>query len=71
MFKDEKNLAVNHGKQVCGKRIPEGKARVTWLLDVRDSREMPKKLNFKVSIGVISGYVSTLLVGVKKVKNTL
>ena len=30
-----------------------------------------QKLNFKVSIGVISGYVSTLLVGVKKVKNTL
>ena len=53
MFKGEKNLAVNHGKQVYGKRKPDGKARVTWLLDARDSREMRKKLNFKVSIGVI------------------
>ena len=32
---------------VNSNRKPEGKALVTWLLDVRGSREMPKNLNLK------------------------
>ena len=31
-------------------RKPDGKVLVTWLLDVRGSREMPKNLDLKVSI---------------------
>ena len=57
MFQGAKKLAVNHlplerGLDVqtwTSNRKPDGKALVTWLLDVRGSREMPKNLNLKVS----------------------
>ena len=57
-FRVQKNLAVNiwsleRGLAVqtwTSNRKPDGKALVTWLLDVRGSREMPRKnLNLKVS----------------------
>ena len=62
MFKGEKNPAVNHGKQVCGSRdfltfAIRGKCRKTSIL--------------KSLLVLFSGYVSTLFVGVNKVKNTL
>ena len=53
----KKNLAVNHlplerGLAVqtwTSNRKPDGKALITWLLDFRGSREMPKHLSLKVS----------------------
>ena len=52
-FKVQKNFAVNHlplerGLAVqtwTSNRKPDGKGLVTWLLDIRGSRKMPKNLN--------------------------
>ena len=56
-----KNLTVNHLPLERGLAVQtwtlnrklDGKALVTWLLDVHVSREMPKNLNVKVSISFI------------------
>ena len=50
-----KNIAVNHLPLERGLAVqtwtsnpkPDSKALVTWPLDVRGSREMPKNLNLK------------------------
>ena len=63
MFQGAKNLAVNRlplerGLAVqmwTSNRKPDSKAMVTWLFNVRGSREMPKNLDRKVSIGYFHG----------------
>ena len=57
MFSGAKHLAANHvplerGPAVqtwTSNRKPDGKALITWLLDVRGSREMPKTSILRVS----------------------
>ena len=57
VFSGAKNLAVNHSPLERGLAVrtstsnckPDGKAPVTWLLDVRDSRGMSKNLDLNVS----------------------
>ena len=58
MFYGAKNLAVNHLPQERGLAVQtwtsnrsfDDKAPVTWFLDFRKSRKMPKNLNLKVSM---------------------
>ena len=56
-FREQKTLAVNHSLLERGLALrtstsnckPDGKAPVTWLLDVRGSRGMSKNLDLNVS----------------------
>ena len=54
----QRGLAVETWTSDCK---PDGKTPVTWLLDVRCSREMPKNLNLKVSYNPMNRTCDTTL----------